>query len=174
MDLKEYLKEKQISVREMSRITSIPYSTLHDIVNDKVKLEDCQYKTLKRISEFVEVPVDYLVYEKEDFQTFRNKLHHRIKASDELELLVEILERREIDYYCFHADVLKALYMLSLTDYISRKNELPLCAEYADLRQKKLKEPYYVGDRVSWRDDSDCIEEFVVHNIFEGDLYDAV
>ena len=39
MNIKVYLKENKISVREMSMITSIPYSTLNDIVNNKVKLK---------------------------------------------------------------------------------------------------------------------------------------
>lgn len=174
MVLKQYLKEKNISIRQMSIMTNIPYTTLNDIVNNRVFIEDCQYKTLKKIADFVNLSIDDLVYQKEDFQTFRNKLHHRIKVSDELDLLVEVLEHKEIDYYYFHDDLLKAFYMLSLADYISRKNNLPLCIDYSELRRKKLKEPYYVGDMVEWRDDKNCIEEFLAHNIYEGDLYDAV
>ena len=69
MNIKVYLKENKISVREMSMITSIPYSTLNDIVNNKVNLEECQYKTLKKIAVFLKVSIEDLVYEKEDFQT---------------------------------------------------------------------------------------------------------
>lgn len=174
MILKDYLRENKISVRKMSIITSIPYSTLNDIVNNRVDMEECQYKTLKKISEFVNIPIDDLVYQKEDFQTFRNKLHHRIKCMDELELLAEILQQKEIEYYYRHEDVLKALYLLSLADYISRRNEIPLCMEYSDLRRKKLIKPYYVGDMVAWREDLNCISEFVSHNIYEGNLYDAI
>lgn len=76
MKIKAYLKENHISVREMAAVTSIPYSTLNDIVNEKVNLEECQYKTLKKIAVFLKISIDDLVYEKEDFQTFRNKLHH--------------------------------------------------------------------------------------------------
>ena len=99
MVLKQYLKEKNISIRQMSIMTNIPYTTLNDIVNNRVFMEDCQYKTLKKIADFVNLSIDDLVYQKEDFQTFRNKLHHRIKVSDELDLLVEVLEHKEIDYY---------------------------------------------------------------------------
>jgi hypothetical protein len=158
----------------MSNFTDIPYSTLNDIVNNRVVMEECQYKTLRKISEFVNVPIDELVYQKEDFQTFRNKLHHKIKSMDELELLAEILQQKEIDRYYRQDDVLKALYLLSTADYISRKNNLPFCMEYSDLRRKKLKKPYYVGDLVAWREDSNCIREFVSHNIYEGNLYDAI
>ena len=98
MNIKVYLKENKISVREMSMITSIPYSTLNDIVNNKVNLEECQYKTLKKIAVFLKVSIEDLVYEREDFQTFRNKIHHDLKDNGEIETLLYILENRIVDY----------------------------------------------------------------------------
>ena len=97
MNIKLYLKEKDISIREMSTVTSIPYSTLNDIVNGKVNLEECQYKTLKKIAVFLKVNIDDLVYEKEDFQTFRNKLHHELKRQGDISVILNILENRTID-----------------------------------------------------------------------------
>ena len=88
MNIKAYLKERHISVREMSFITSIPYSTLNDIVNEKVNLEECQYKTLKKIAAFLKISIDDLVYEKEDFQTFRNKLHHDLVCNGDINTIL--------------------------------------------------------------------------------------
>lgn len=173
MNIKVYLKERHISVREMSSITSIPYSTLNDIVNGKVNMEECQYKTLKKIAVFLKINIDDLVYEKEDFQTFRNNLHHELKNQGELNTLLNILENRKIDYYLMHEDILKAMYLLSLLDYLSKENQLPLCQEYSELRKQTLKEPYYVGNQLQERKSVKYIQEFVTHNIYEGDLYDA-
>lgn len=174
MNLKQYLKERKVSIRKLSIITAIPYTTLYEIVNGKVKMEECQYKTLKKIADFCEVSVDELVYQAEDFQTFRNKLHHRLVKEDELDIVVEFLENKSIDYFYKRQDYLKALYLLSLVDYVLKKNDLPMCAEYAEIRSLKLKEPYYVGDSVYEKRVDDCIEEFAKHNIYEGDLYDAI
>lgn len=63
MNLKEYLKSKEITIYNLSKHTGIPRTTLEDIVNGKVDLIDCKYKTLKKISDFTEVPVDVLVEE---------------------------------------------------------------------------------------------------------------
>ena len=175
MDIKAYLKEHNISVREMSLITAIPYSTLNDIVNGKVNLEECQYKTLKKIANFLKISIEDLVYEKEDFQTFRNNLHHDLMyCNDEIELVIEILEKRRIDYYMLHGDMLKGMYLLSFLDYLSKKNEIPLCKEYSELRKKTLEKPYYVGTQDGTNATERCIDEFVKHNIYEGDLYDAI
>ena len=127
MNIKVYLKENRISVREMSVITSIPYSTLNDIVNNKVNLEECQYKTLKKIAVFLKVNIEDLVYEKEDFQTFRNKIHHDLKDNGEIDTLLYILENRRIDYYMLHEDLLKAMYLISLLDFhLIHNHQVPL------------------------------------------------
>lgn len=173
MNIKKYLKERNISIRTMSNITAIPYSTLSDIVNEKVKLEDCQFKTLKKIAVFMNISIDDLVYEYEDFQTFRNSLHHMIVRTDELDLILYIIESKKIDYYVLHEDYIKALYLLSVLDYFSRINDISLCKNYSSLRTKKLNKPFLVNN-IPVEDVNKCIDEFVAHNIFEGDLYDAV
>ena len=63
MDLKNHLKTKEISILSLSRETGIPRTTLEDIVNQKVDLRDCKYRTLKKISDYTEVPIDVIVEE---------------------------------------------------------------------------------------------------------------
>ncbi len=174
MNIKEYLNQNNISVRQMSLITAIPYSTLSDIVNERVKLEDCQYKTLKKIAVFLKVSIDDLVYQEEHFQTFRNNLHHELRLKGDVDVVLDILEEKRIDRHLLHQDMLKAMYLLSFIDYLSKKNNIPLCKEYKELRGKALDKPYYVGDQKESCKKDNCIEEFVNHNIFEGELYDAV
>lgn len=174
MDIKLFLKERNLSIREMSEVICVPYSTLNDIVNNRVNLEECQYRTLKKIAVFMKISIDELVEEKEDFQTFRNKLHHEIKDKDSLKIILEILESKRIDYYLLHHDYLKAMYLLSLLDYFSNKNNIPLCSDYSELRSQKLEKPYYVGDKITHVKYKNYIQEFAEHNIYEGDLYDAV
>ena len=74
-----------------------------------------------------------------------------------------------------HEDYLKALYLVATVDYISRKNNIPLCDKYSSVRGIQLEKPYYVGDSSLFgADESKCIDEFLRFNIYEGDLYDAV
>jgi hypothetical protein len=115
-----------------------------------------------------------IVSEKEDFQTFRNNLHHRIK-NNELELVLDIIEKDDVAAYMRHEDYLKALYLVATVDYISKKHEIPLCDKFRDVRTLKLEQPYYVGDSAFSTPEKDrCIDEFLKYNIYEGDIYDAV
>lgn len=113
-------------------------------------------------------------YHKEDFQTFRNNLHHDIKRND-LQTVLRIIEQEDVEYYRFHSDYIKMFYLLATVDYISKKYDIPLCDKYNDIRAMKLEELFYVGDAVFMDVDIEsAIPEFARYNIIEGDLYDAV
>ena len=60
MDLLQELKTRNISINECSKRTGIPYSALFSIVHKKVRLENCQYKTLKKLADFFSCSTDEL------------------------------------------------------------------------------------------------------------------
>ncbi|MDO4198502.1 MAG: helix-turn-helix transcriptional regulator [Erysipelotrichaceae bacterium] len=51
--LKDYLKNRNISVYSLSKNTDIPYSTLSDLCNGKVEIENCKVDILYRISRYL-------------------------------------------------------------------------------------------------------------------------
>lgn len=55
-ELKKILNEKNISIRKLSRITSIPESTLHAMVNEQIKQPS--FNTIVKISEVLNVPLE--------------------------------------------------------------------------------------------------------------------
>ena len=152
----------------------IVYATLYPIIKGQVDIGTCSYFTVAKLARFLGYRPDEIVYEKEDFQTFRNNLHHRIK-SNELECILEIIESDDVSTYMRHEDYLKALYLVATVDYVSKKNDIPLCDKYSSIRDIRLEKPYYVGDSaLVGSDNNKCIDEFLRFNIYEGDLYDAV
>lgn len=60
MDLREELKLRNISINECSKKTGIPYSALFAIVHKKVKMENCQYRTLKKLTDFFSCTIEDL------------------------------------------------------------------------------------------------------------------
>jgi hypothetical protein len=174
MNFEKELKKRKTNIRACSIQSDIPYATLYPIIKGQVDIGTCSYFTVAKLARFLGYRPDEIVYEKEDFQTFRNNLHHRIK-SDELECILEIIESDDVSTYMRHEDYLKALYLVATVDYISRKNDIPLCDKYSSVRRIRLEQPYYVGDSSLFgADRQNCIDEFLRFNIYEGDLYDAV
>lgn len=174
MNFEKELKKRKINIRTCSILSDIPYSTLYPIIKGQVDIGTCSYFTVAKLARFLGYRPDEIVYENEDFQTFRNNLHHRIK-NDELECILEIIESDDVFTYVRHEDYLKALYLVATVDFISKKNDIPVCSKYNSLRHTRLEQPYYVGDSSLFvTDRRNYIDEFVRFNIFEGDLYDAV
>lgn len=48
--LKDYLKENNLSIYSLSKKTGIPYSTLNDLCNGKVEIENCKVDLLLKLS----------------------------------------------------------------------------------------------------------------------------
>lgn len=68
-----------------------------------------------------------------------------------------------------------AEHLVATVDYLSKKNDIPLCDKFSELRKIKLEQPYFVGDPSFLRSSGEkCIDEYLRYNIYEGDLYDAV
>jgi len=55
--LKMYIKEKNISMYELSKKTGISYSTINDLVNGKVELDNCRYGMVRKIAEALDMTI---------------------------------------------------------------------------------------------------------------------
>ena len=174
MDFVVELKKQKMNIRTCSMKSGIPYATLYPIIKGQVDIGTCAYYTVEKLAKVLGYRPDQIVYHKEDFQTFRNNLHHDIKRND-LQTVLGIIEHEDVEYYRLHGDYVKMLYMVATVDYISKKYEIPLCDKYDEIRNMKLEEPFFVGDSAFLNKGVDSgIEEFAKYNIVEGDLYDAV
>ena len=94
MNFEKELKKRNISIRTCSIESGIPYATLYPIIKEQVDIETCTYSTVARLAGYLGYRPDEIVYKKEDFQTFRNNLHHKIK-NGEMEVILEIIENDE-------------------------------------------------------------------------------
>lgn len=174
MDFEKELKKQNLNIRTCSLKSGIPYATLYPIIKGQVDIGTCSYYTVEKLAKALGYRPDEIVYHKEDFQTFRNNLHHEIKRND-LETILGIIEHEDVEYYRFHNDNIKMFYLLATVDYISKRYDIPLCDKYNDLRNMKLEDEFYVGDSAIMMTDRDsALQEFAKYNIIEGDLYDAV
>ena len=174
MDFVVELQKQKMNIRTCSMKSGIPYATLYPIIKGQVDIGTCAYYTVEKLAKALGYRPDQIVYHKEDFQTFRNNLHHDIKRND-LQTVLGIIEHEDVEYYRLHGDYIKMMYLVATVDYISKKYEIPLCDKYDEIRNMKLEEPFFVGDSAFLNKGVDSgIEEFAKYNLVEGDLYDAV
>lgn len=180
----QYLKEKNVSLYQMSKETGIPYKTLNDLKNCKTRIENCKSETLYKISQYFEVSMDELYKNlkridfHDDFEVYKNDLCHFIKKRPGA-TIKEMLSEDVVTKYWNEEKYLYALYSLAMIDYVSKKYNVPLYAKYNFYREQKLKEPWFPNsikvrlylfhedfDKVT----AEAIPEFKKYNIYEGDI----
>ena len=58
--LKEYLKENSISVYNLAKKIDVPYSTLNDLSNGKVNIDNCRVGFIQKLASQLELSMDQL------------------------------------------------------------------------------------------------------------------
>lgn len=57
---KEYLKEHSISIYSLAKSSGVPYSTLNDLCNGKVVIENCKAGIVKKLANALGITMDAL------------------------------------------------------------------------------------------------------------------
>ena len=147
MTIPELMKENNISVYKLAKISTVPYATCNDIVNGKARLEKCSAETVYKISQALNVSMETILspcfVKRSNFENFKSTICHRVKELGDIDFIIELLENRDIRMYYDRKWYPESLYLLAMLDYISRINNVPLCDEYDDLRRCKLEKTIY-------------------------------
>ena len=114
------------------------------------------------------------------FDVFKSHTCHLVKDKGDIQFLIDVLEKDEIREFYNKNWYPEAFYLLAMVDYLSRKNNIPLCTAYSDLRCQKLSEPIYpsgmlIYDEVMKKNTKqECIQnaipEFLKFNIIESEI----
>lgn len=145
MSLKSILKEKNISQYKLSKLSFVPYTTINDICSEKTKILKCSVEALDKIAKSLDLSVDYLIEDslRCDFELFKSNVCHKLKELTDIPFIIDVLESNEIRTYYNRKWYPEYFYLLATLDYLSRINDVPLCNDYHDIRQHKLKNIVY-------------------------------
>lgn len=119
----------------------------------------------------------------QQFELFKDNVKHMVKRKGQLGFIKEMLLSNEIQELWDEGMDLYALYLLAMTDYLSKLNGIPLYAGYDEIRRYKMnKKIYPVSIRLDakiYDEDpdelaKDAIPEFLEYNIVEGDIFNVV
>lgn len=185
MTIQDALKQKNMSIYRLAKTSKVPYATVNDICNGKVKLEKCNAETIYRIAQALDVSMEELLapcfLKRSSFENFKSTICHRVKELGDIDFIAYTLESQEIRTYYEKKWYPESLYLLAMLDYISRVNDIPLCDEYDDLRRCRLEKPIYPAGIIALsaasKNDSvlqqaalNAIPEFKRFNIIENEV----
>jgi hypothetical protein len=119
------------------------------------------------------------------FETFKSNVCHFVKDMGDLAFIIDVLEKDKITELWNKRWYAECLYLLAMTDYLSRENDLPPCNRYDEIRRAKLKDTIYptgvlILCAAEGNDDrkqtslKEAIPEFMRHNIVESEVRDVV
>lgn len=186
MRIEQFLRDKKISMYELAERSGLSYSVVHNLIKGKSDIHNCTVDTAARLARVLDISIEDLMllcWRNYTFTWFRSEQCHQVHRKGELEYLVEVLESREIDRYwrlCMYAE---AMYEVAMIDYISRRNGIPRCENYNEIRKHKLDHVAYPIDvkitgellkspEAFSKAESGAIPEFRRFNIIEGEIFD--
>ena len=188
--LNDLLQEKKISKYRLAKTSGVPQTTIVDICSRKARIEKCAADTLYRIAKALDVSMESLIEEemtpsspqkRTAFEIFKSNICHLVKDKGDIDFVIEVLQSDEIRTLYRREWYAEAFYLLAMVDYLSRENQIPICADYQDIRGQKLKEPLYPASAVlsdeamkTDRHRKECfknaIPEFLNFNIVESEI----
>lgn len=189
MKIEELMEIKNITKYRLAKNSGIPYTTINDICNGKSQIEKCSAETIYRISKELGVLMESIIEPcleaRIDFELFKSNICHTLKEKGDIKFVIEVLEEDRIRKYYKKKWYPECLYLLAMLDYVSRLNDIPLCTQYSDLRNMKLKEILYpssvlmaarVTKNTSLMQEAvkESIPEFINFNIVENEVRNVI
>ena len=149
MYIKQYLEDNEISIYKVANTALVSYPTVFNIVNGKVDILNCALGVVKKIADALGLTIDELLTlcdKNYSFDLFRSEQCHLVNRMGEMNYVIDLLEKKKIDYYWKLDMKVEAFYLLAMLDYLSNRNELPKCTEYERIRKYKLEKPVFPAD----------------------------
>ncbi len=186
MYIKQYLEDNRISIYKVANSALVAYPTVFNIVNGKVDIFNCALGVVKKIADALNLTIDELLTlcdKNQSFNVFRSEQCHLVNRMGEIDYVIDLLEKKKIDYYWKLTMKTEALYLLAMLDYLSKRNGIPICTEYKEIRKYKLEKTVFptdteLSEKLLGKDAhqealNHAIPEFLDYNIVECEVIDG-
>lgn len=191
MFLNDLLRTRNITKYRLSKASGVPQTTITDICSGKAHIEKCSADTLYKIAKALNVSMESLIEEEMEakyfqpkripFENFKSNVCHYVKDKGDIDFIIETLSKDEIRSLYERAWYAESFYLLAMVDLLSKENDVPLCANYDDIRSQRLQEPLYpagvlLADEATQTDThkkealEKAIPEFLNYNIIESEI----
>ena len=145
MMINNLLAQKNMTKYRLSKVSGVPFTTVSEITTGKSKIKNCTGDTLYRLSKALDMSIEDLLADsmeyRHGFDAYKSSICHKVKDLGDIEFIIDTLESDKIRMLYQKQWYPESLYLLAMVDYLSRENDLPICAEYSDIRAARLREP---------------------------------
>lgn len=187
--IKKVLKDQNLSIYKLAKLSELPYTTVSEICNNRVNLTRCHADTVYKLSKALKISMENLLspyyIKRSSFENFKSTSCHKLKEMGDIDFIIELLESGEIRDYYEKGWYAESFYLLATLDYLSRINHIDLCLDYEDIRKQRLSEPLYPASikAISLVSNSEAalkkarkkaIPEFLRFNIIESEIRDVI
>lgn len=187
MILLRLMEQQGLNKYKLSQKTGIAYSTISDLCTGKTSIKKSSVEVVYKIAKALNVNIEDLIRSEIDsrcdFDLYKSNVCHKLKRLGDKKFILDLLESREIDGYYDKEWYPECFYLLAMLDYLCRINNLPICAEYKEMRTFRIAEPIYpksilvlshYDKTVLQRAYDEAIPEFKKFNIIEKEVRDSV
>lgn len=148
--LRVLLEQKNISLYRLERISGIPHATLSDIYNEKVDIKNVSVQVFNKLAKALKMKMDklyaILTYEdmlnvsfNKEFDLFKSNICQELKRLGDKKFLEKYIHTNVIQNHIENCNIPKALYLVSLIDYLCEKHKLPQIKDFDNVRQYSIK-----------------------------------
>lgn len=185
MNMTDLLEQKNMTKYKLSKISQVPFTTISEITTGKSKIKNCTGDTLYRLAKALGVTIEDLLADsmeyRSSFDTYKSNICHLVKDMGDIDFIIDTLESDKVRRLYQKKWYPESLYLLAMVDYLSRENDLPICAEYNDIRSTRLRDPVFPSsviamsafghsDQPKLESIAQAIPEFMRFNIVEGEV----
>lgn len=185
MNMNNLLEQKNMTKYKLSKTSGVPFTTISEITTCKSKIKNCTGDTLYRLAKALDVTIEDLLADsmeyRQNFETYKSNVCHQVKNMGDIDFIIDTLESDKVQKLYQKSWYPESLYLLAMLDYLSRENDLPVCAEYNEIRATRLKEPVYPASILTmcaaYKSDApknesrdEAIPEFMRFNIVENEV----
>lgn len=124
-------------MNENASLSKVPFEVIFDASDET----DAVYQTEK--AKKMTFNHEKLYSERMSFENFKSTVCHRLKNIGGLNFIEETLLARSVEVFYKKEWYLESYYILAMLDYVSRKNNIPLCELYNKMRCGKIENPVY-------------------------------
>ncbi|MCR5067175.1 MAG: helix-turn-helix transcriptional regulator [Erysipelotrichaceae bacterium] len=182
MSFSDLLRERQLSVSALSRISNVPAALISDLNRGQTSLFEVSGQELYDLSQALGLTIEQLLQQEKllrpRFENFKKDCKKRLRVLGDHDFITDVIDSKDIDFFIRHKWYPEAFYLLALLDYVCTRNKVMLYPDYKKLRSMKLSQPVYPdeviilassinSDRPMHEARKQAMPEFLRYNIVE-------